>query len=73
MVVAAALKYFLSWGLRERERGRAGGREGGRSETGGNWRLTAMKYFLSQKRDLLTDIVSQKRDLLTDCQSDHEG
>ena len=28
-------KYFLSWGLREMERGWAGGREGGRSEVGG--------------------------------------
>ena len=40
---------------------------------GGGCRLKALKYFLSQKRDLLTDIsgiaiVSQKRDLLTDCQ-----
>ena len=27
--------------------------------------LTALKYFLSQKRDLLSD-MSQKRDLLSD-------
>ena len=69
---------------------------------GGGCRLKALKYFLSQKRDLLSDIsgivshwrdllsdmsqkrdllsdiVSQKRDLLSDCQkcdiqSDHEG
>ena len=38
-------------------------------ESGGGWRLTALKYFLSQKRDLLSDIsgiVSHKRDLLSD-------
>ena len=34
----------------------AGRREGGRRESGGGWRLTALKYFLSHKRDLLTDI-----------------
>ena len=32
---------------------------------GGGWRLKALKYFLSQKRDLLTD-MSHLRDLLTD-------
>ena len=50
---------------------REGLRELGRKEreSGGGWRLTALKYFLSQKRDLLSDIsgiVSQKRDLLSD-------
>ena len=36
--------------------------EGGeRVWCGGGWRLTALKYFLSQKRDLLSD-MSQKRD-----------
>ena len=52
----------------------------GRRERGGGCRLTGLKYFLSQKRDLLSDIsgiVSQKRDLLSDCQkcyilNDHE-
>ena len=36
---------------------------------GGDWRFTALKYFLSQKRDLLSDIsgiVSHWRDLLSD-------
>ena len=47
------------------------GREGGRERGcgGGGWRLTALKYFLSQKRDLLSDIsgiVSHWRDLLSD-------
>ena len=55
-------------GLRELE-GRAWGSLGGRRESGGGWRLTALKYFLSQKRDLLSDIsgiVSHWRDLLSD-------
>ena len=60
---------------------REGRRELGRDE-GGERVVVALKYFLSQKRDLLSDIsgivshwrdllsdiVSQKRDLLSDCQ-----
>ena len=48
-----------------------GREEGGREKIGcgRGWRLTALKYFLSQKCDLLTDItgiVSHYRDLLSD-------
>ena len=34
---------------------------GGREGYDVDWRFTALKYFLSQKRDLLTE-MSQKRD-----------
>ena len=30
--------------------------------------MTILKYSLSRKHEILTDVVSQKRDLLTDCQ-----
>ena len=52
---------------------------------GGGCRLKALKYFLSQKRDLLSDIsgivshwrdllsdMSQKRDLLSDMSQKHD-
>ena len=55
---------------KQRRQGREGGREGGRERDGGMVEnVTALKYFLSQKRDLLTDCQGDGH---TYGQSDHE-